>query len=111
MKTESEKIEISKQAAEIVGRPAFRSIYKADHKIKFSVWLVDDHGACAEIAADRRISTLQDVDTYVDARWYLKDGYGWRNVIAQLADFPSRIEATSWAICEAVIEQDKERGK
>lgn len=105
MKTESEKIEISKQVAEIVGRQEKTAI-----GFRRYLWLVDDHGACAEIAADRRISQdHNDDDSVIVSYAFVFHGLEYiEDIDVDLADFPSRIEATNWAICEAVIEQAKQ---
>lgn len=124
MKTDSEKIEISKQVAEIVGMSAPSGYLPgkacvgmterwgmAEHGPDLILgWLVDDHGACAEIAADRRITIDQSQDDRVIVIYIytIDDLKYYEEIEALLADFPSRIEATSWAILQAVIEQAKQ---
>lgn len=114
MKTESEKIEISKQAAEILGREHTTkfisgceppNLYMHAEKVWDEILLVDDHGACAEIAADRRFD-ITHTDLSVTAGGWGKTQYHVATVSVE--DFPSRIEATSWAILKAVIEQSKD---
>lgn len=114
MTTDIEKL--SKQAAEALGVPEKRSYptggYGSSvHQFNVTyreVWLAEDSGRCAEVAADRRISTNFVSDRYVQANWLApltKKNY----VDINLADHNNeRIKAYCVAVLKAVIEQAKQ---
>lgn len=102
-------IELSKQAAEVLGVPAFVSdnSQHGDNKYGFvDVWLAEDAGRCAKIAADKRLDVLHK-DDRVSAGVYTDNGYK-PFVGAYLADHNNdRLKAYCVAVCRAVIEQAK----
>lgn len=104
-------IELSKQAAEVLGELAIttRSYFDDDigGYIDEDYWLAEDSGRCAEIAADKKINTY----------WYLAnesieiqlfDDPDWIFVEVSLADYNGdRHAAWRAAVLMAVIEQAK----
>lgn len=106
-------IELSKQAAEVLGVPASVKIAGSSSCIKdlySDIWLAEDAGRCAEIAADKRISTIQceEDDGKVRAFWYDHRG-DWRYKDEHLADHNNeRIKAYCVAVCKAILEQAKQ---
>lgn len=103
-------IELSKQVAEILGRPAFTE-HEYDciqSECPPVTWLVDDPGACAEIAADRRISTNYKHSQIVSASYPTEENV-FGCLYEELADHNNeRIKAYCVAVCKAVIEQAKQ---
>lgn len=109
-------IELSKQAAEVLGVPEKRSYPIAVYgnsmhqfNVKYKeLWLAEDSGRCAEIAADRMIAiTHYDHDCVIA---------GWRNAHlvsvtlgVKLSDHNNdRKQAWRIAVLKAVIEQGKQ---
>lgn len=101
-------IEISKQAAEAAGVDAYE--YRAAGKWPEyglqSVWLCLNNGACAELAAEYRINTIQSSEVAALVSW--TEYRTPKEVWALLADHNNdRMLATNYAILSAVIEINK----
>lgn len=131
-----ELIELSKQAAEVLGVPACKKWaigYEPDYGPIYdetkTVWLVEDSGRCADIANDRMLATTHSQDTihvwyegfykkgdifaYEDEvcwyeGFYKKGGIFDYEVEVYLADHNGdRSQAWRVAVLKAVIEQEK----
>lgn len=98
-------IQLSKQVAEVLGVPDRRFVY---HEW---LYLAEDAGRCAEIAADRRISLIQSQLTEdITSSWEIDNLSGiCKTISVSPADHNNeRIKAYCVAVCKAVIEQAKE---
>lgn len=101
-----ELIELSKQAAEVLGIP--QTIYDHNKTRNLVVWLAEDSGRCAEIAADKRIGTIYYQNDFVIATWIDIDG-DYRKTTVFLADHNNnRLKTWRVAVLKAVIEQGKQ---
>lgn len=97
--TREELIELSKQAAEVLGIEAYVQGNK-DWIHRSITWLAEDSGRCAEIAADKSIDTT----------WY-DEGVQtlWSDEIEFYSDHNGdRLNTWRVAVLKAVIEQGKQ---
>lgn len=100
-------IELSKQVAEVLKVPETRDVWDENRLIPRPIWLAEDSGRCAEIAADKLIDTTHFSDK-VRAHWIGKP-FGLKKYDAYLADHNNeRIKAYCVAVCRAVLEQAKQ---
>lgn len=102
-------IELSKQAAEVLGIPP--TIYDLNKTRNLVVWLAEDSGRCAEIAAERSISTDFSVPNFPSASFKGSEGgIGYTSYIVEdIADHNGdRKQAWRVAVLRAVIKQGKQ---
>lgn len=104
-------IELSKQAAEVLGVPAFRNIvthHGDDVWGREELYLAQDHARCAEIAADKRIN-IEHYDSSIHSVWHVEGKLLERFLFVNLADHNNnRLEAYCVAVCKTVLEQAKQ---
>lgn len=103
-------IEISKEAAEAAGVPACVYMSPTFRYEQVPMWLVHDNGACAELAAEYRISQDHSLEHCVTVNYrpppFAK--FTLDNQTEKLSDHNNdRMLATNYAILSAVIEINK----
>lgn len=110
-------IELSKQAAEVLGiepKEIYPSHFSFTDKTIHSfstLWLAEDIGRCAEIAADRMLDTTHSKGAVIVWYWntYKKGDIAAYDVEVYLADHNGdREQAWRVAVLKAVIEQEKQ---
>lgn len=105
-------IELSNKAAEVLGVPASVPVYAGDHPeigpIYDNIWLAEDSGRCADIAADRRIGTVHYKDDCVITTWINEDEDYCKTIVLLADHNGDRKQAWRVAVLKAVIEQGKD---